>query len=371
MVSALNDSSYMMQALSLARKGHYSCRPNPRVGCVLVSNGGVVVGEGWHERAGLGHAEVNALQQAGDKAQAATAYVTLEPCCHHGRTPPCTEALVSAGIQRVVIAMQDPNPQVAGKGIQFLRAAGLDVVEGVLSAEAAALNQGFIKRMRTGRPFVRSKLAMSLDGRTAMSSGESQWITGDAARQDVQRLRAASDAIMTGIGTVLADDPSLNVRDDVLAKQIPNQPLRVIMDSSLRLPATAKMLNLPGDTLVIAAQDKLEKKDVLEKAGAKVLFYPNITAQVDLQQTLAYLATQEVNEVLLEAGPSLNGAMLQQGLIDELVIYLAPHLMGNGARGLFDLPGLELMQDRFKLQIKDIRAIGQDWRITAYPQYVE
>ncbi|NOX09541.1 MAG: bifunctional diaminohydroxyphosphoribosylaminopyrimidine deaminase/5-amino-6-(5-phosphoribosylamino)uracil reductase RibD [Gammaproteobacteria bacterium] len=358
----------MLRALQLARQGLYRCRPNPQVGCVLVKEGEIIA-EGWHQRAGEGHAEVNALQQAGVRARGATAYVTLEPCCHYGRTSPCSEALINAGVVRVVVAMQDPNPVVAGKGIQSLREAGIEVSDGLLQDEAEQLNEGFIKRMRTGRPFVRAKLAMSLDGRSAMASGESQWITGGAARQDVQRLRARSGAIVTGIGTVLADDPSLNVRADDLCEQIPNQPLRVVMDSNLRMPTTAKMLSLPGDTLVVSAVTDITRSTALQQAGAEIKDCASTQSHVDLESMLAYLSTLEVNEVLLEAGAILNGAMLQQGLVDELVIYMAPHIMGANARGLFLISGLDLMQDRIALDIKDIRAVGEDWRITVRPRF--
>lgn len=357
------NSQYMLRALQLARQGLYRCRPNPQVGCVLVKDG-EVIGEGWHQRAGEGHAEVHALQQAGVQARGATAYVTLEPCCHYGRTPPCSEALINADIARVVVAMQDPNPAVAGKGLQSLRDAGIEVRDGLLQDEAEQLNEGFIKRMRSGRPFVRAKLAMSLDGRSAMASGESKWITGSAARQDVQRLRARSGAIVTGIGTVLADDPSLNVRADDLSQQLPGQPLRVVMDSNLRMPVTAKMLTLPGDTLVVSAVTDSVRSEALQQAGAVVKCCASTQGHVDLASTLEHLATLGINEVLLEAGSVLNGAMLQQGLVDELVIYMAPHIMGANARGLFLMPGLELMQDRIALDIRDIRAVGDDWRIT-------
>ncbi len=355
----------MSRALELAARGLYTTDPNPRVGCVLVRDG-EVVGEGWHERAGEPHAEVHALRAAGERARGATAYVTLEPCSHHGRTPPCADALVQAGVARVVAAMTDPNPQVAGQGLARLEAAGIAVASGLLAGEAEALNPGFVMRMRAGRPYVRAKLAMSLDGRTAMASGESKWITGDAARFDVQRLRARSSAILTGLGTVLADDPSMNVRlgEDEYAGAL-RQPLRVVLDPRLSTPPTARMLTLPGRTLVVTACDEEEPREALQAAGADVLLLPAREDVIDLPELLRELAALEINEILLETGATLSGAMLEAGLIDELVVYLAPHLMGDGARGLFHLPGLERMEQRVALEICDIRAVGADWRVTA------
>lgn len=357
------DFEYMSRALQLAERGLYTTDPNPRVGCVLVKDG-AVVGEGWHVRAGEAHAEINALAQAGDRAHGATAYVTLEPCCHHGRTPPCSAALIEAGVTRVVAAMVDPNPQVAGQGLAQLRAAGIAVEHGVMAAQAEALNPGFVMRMRKGRPFVRAKLAMSLDGRTAMASGESKWITGAAARADVQRLRARSGAIITGIGTVLADDPSLTVRLDDAGAEPARQPLRVVLDPHLSLPPTARLLGLPGRTLVFTAVNDAAPRDQLVNAGAKVIRIAGHDEGLDLHAMLETLAGEQINEALLETGATLSGAMLRAGLIDELVIYMAPHLMGDGARGLFHLPGLSEMKDRVALEIADIRAVGKDWRIT-------
>ena len=358
-----DDTVYMARALRLAERGLLTTAPNPRVGCVLVREG-AVVGEGWHERAGGPHAEINALQQAGPQAAGATAYVTLEPCCHHGRTPPCTDALLAAGVVRVVAAMEDPNPQVAGMGLAALRHAGIDTAAGLLAAAAERLNAGFVMRMRQGRPWVRCKLAMSMDGRTAMASGESRWITGAAARSDVHQLRACSDAIMTGIGTVLADDPSLTVRLDEPGDGF-RQPLRVILDSCLRTPPDAKLLDLPGETLIVTGADDADNEARLTRSGIRVVTLPMQDGQLDLPAVLQYLGTLQVNEVHLEAGATLCGALLQAGLIDELVIYMAPHLMGDAARGLFTLPGLEQMAQRIKLSINDIRAVGDDWRITA------
>ena len=360
-MSSVIDREYMARALRLAARGLYTTDPNPRVGCVIVRDGSVV-GEGWHVRAGEGHAEANALAGAGEAARGATAYVTLEPCCHHGRTPPCTGALIDAGVARVVIGMQDPNPQVAGEGVRMLEDAGIAVTRDVLAAQAAAVNPGFVRRMQTGRPFVRSKLAMSLDGRTAMANGESRWITGAAARRDVQHWRARASAVLSGIDTVLADDPSLNVRlDDAEVLQ----PLRVILDSGLRLPPVAKLLGLPGDTLVLTGSTDAGRRAALADAGAEIVTLPLLDGRLDLQAVFRYLGEREMNEVHVEAGPTLNGGLLQAGLVDELVVYLAPHLMGDAARGLFSLPGLETMDQRIRLSISDIRAVGEDWRITA------
>jgi diaminohydroxyphosphoribosylaminopyrimidine deaminase / 5-amino-6-(5-phosphoribosylamino)uracil reductase len=366
------DHRHMARAIRLAHKGLYTAHPNPRVGCVLVRQG-QVVGEGYHRRAGEPHAERNALAQAGEQARGATAYVTLEPCCHHGRTPPCSDGLIEAGVERVVAAMPDPNPKVAGRGLAQLREAGIAVEEGVMRAQAEALNPGFIKRMRQGLPYVRCKLAMSLDGRTAMASGESQWITSAAAREDVQRLRARSAAIVTGFGTLQADDPSMNVRltADELgldADLHTPQPLRVVLDPQLKTPPHAKMLSLPGPVLIVCSDEVRLDAVPLESAGAQIVTRPADGDLLDLRQVMAYLASQEVNEVLLETGAVLAGAMMAEGLIDELVIYLAPHLMGSGARGLFNLPAIEMMSQRIPLKITDLRLVGEDIRITAVPR---
>jgi len=362
----------MARALTLAARGLYTTEPNPRVGCVLVRDG-QIVGEGWHRRAGEAHAERNALADAGHRSMNATAYVTLEPCCHFGKTPPCTDALLVSGVTRVVVATEDPNPLVAGRGLAFLRSRGIQVESGVLADQAKALNPGFFKRMTEGLPFVRCKLAASLDGRTAMASGESKWITSEAARRDVQILRARSSAVVTGIGTLLADDPSMNVR--LGANDWPGdwpgeplrQPLRVVVDSRLRTPVGAHMLSLPGPTLIACTDQDPANAACLESAGANVYVCPEGGGRVDLESLFRYLARQEINEVLVEAGPTLAGAALQAGLVDELVIYLAPHLMGDEARGLFRLPGLERMLDRIPITFEDVRAVGPDIRITARP----
>ncbi len=358
--TATRDAQFMARALQLARRGLFTTDPNPRVGCVIVKDG-LVVGTGWHERAGEPHAEIHALKTAGERARGATAYVTLEPCCHQGRTPPCTRALIEAGVARVVAAMADPNPQVAGKGMEALRQARIDVETGLMQTQAEALNPGFISRMRRGRPYVLAKLAVSLDGRTALAQGESRWITGTAARADVQALRARSSAIVTGIGSVLADDPSLNVREFDIGRQ----PLRVVVDSTLRMPATAKMLNLPGSTLVVTARQHAEAADRLLAAGAEVLYLPAVDGRVDLPGLMGHLAAREVNELMVEAGARLCGALLAAGLIDEIVIYYAPHILGSTAHGMFTIPGLDNMQQRHALKIQDVRAMGDDWRVTA------
>lgn len=357
-----DDYRHMARALALAQHGLYSTDPNPRVGCVLVRDGHIV-GEGWHERAGEAHAEIKALKAAGAQAQGATVYVTLEPCCHHGRTPPCTDALLNAGITRLVAAMADPNPQVAGRGLAQLRAAGVGVDCGLLEAEARALNPGFIQRMTQGRPFVRIKLAMSLDGRTALASGESRWLTGEAARRDVQRLRARSSAILTGIGTVLADDPQMNVR---LAEAL-RQPLRVILDTELRTPPMAKILQPPDSALIFTAVSDAVAQAPLRAAGAEIVVIPRRDWELNLRRVMAELARRECNEVHVECGSTLAGALLQAGLMDELVIYMAPLLLGDRARGLFQLPEWVRMSDRIELEMMEMRAVGRDWRVTLKP----
>lgn len=355
------DAEYMARALQLARRGLFTTQPNPRVGCVVVKDDRVV-GEGWHERAGEAHAEVHALRAAGEAARGATAYVSLEPCCHHGRTPPCTDALIQAGVQRVVAAMQDPNPTVAGQGVRRLREAGVEVEVGLLADAAAKLNPGFIARMQRARPLVRAKLAASLDGRTAMADGESKWITGEAARADVQRWRARSGAMLTGSGTVRFDDPALTVRGLAVVRQ----PLRVVVESRRQpMPAAARLLREAGETLVATADMDAARAHALRAAGAEVLVLAGEAGRVDLDALLRELAGRGVNEVMVEAGPRLNGALLAQGLVDEILIYLAPHLMGDAARGLFHLPGLQRLAERIELEIVDVRAIGRDWRVQA------
>lgn len=364
-----DDFHYMAEAVRLAARGLFTADPNPRVGCVLV-NKNEIVGQGWHEHAGEAHAEIMALlaakSEAGDAAKGATAYVSLEPCCHHGKTPPCSEALIKAGVARVVVAMEDPNPQVSGNGVSQLREAGIDVDVGVMTAQAEALNPGFIQRMRHGRPFVRCKMAMSLDGRTAMASGESKWITSESARLDVHKLRARSSAIVTGIGTVLADDPSMNAR---LENEEILQPARVVLDSQLRMPVDARMLSLPGRTIVCttaeAVQKNEEKIEKLKAAGAELVQLHKENDKISLPALLMFLNAENFNEVLLETGATLSGAFMQAGLIDELIIYMAPMIMGDAARSLFSLSGISKMSDAYDLVINDVTAVGKDWRITA------
>lgn len=356
---------WMTQALRLARLGLYTTDPNPRVGCVIVDTEGVVVGQGWHQRAGGPHAEVHALAEAGSKARGATAYVSLEPCCHHGKTPPCSLALIDAGIAKVVVAMLDPNPLVAGQGVEQLRQAGISVDVGVLEAPARALNAGFIRRMTTARPWVRLKIAMSLDGRTATAAGQSQWITGNAARADVHRLRARSSAILTGIGTVLSDNPSLTAR---LTSDVPVlQPLRVILDRQLRIPLDAKVLTGPGRAVVYTAVADPEPQQRIKRPNVDVVTVAEGTdpavPSLDLAAILTHLARHyAVNEVLVEAGATLNGSFVKAHLVDELWCYIAPSLMGSTARGAFALP-LSDMSQILPLTPVDIRHLGADLRL--------
>jgi len=368
-----DDVEYMAEALHLAEKGLYTTHPNPRVGCVIVKDG-KVVGRGFHRRAGEAHAEPMALAEAGEAARGATVYVTLEPCCHEGRTPPCTDGLIEAGVARVVAAMQDPNPLVGGKGAERLREAGIDVELGLLEQQAVALNPGYVRRISGGLPYVRCKLAMSLDGRAAMRDGTSKWITSEQARHDAQFLRARSDAILTGSGTVRFDNPMLNVRlkpEDfpcvVKPEEVP-QPLRVVLDSNLRMTTDARMLKLPGKTLVLCARFDPNRAGKLERAGAQVIQIQDHEGRIYLRDALAYLGDRGVNEVLIEAGPTVAGQALREGTIDEVVIYVAPHLMGDDARGLFHLPWIKKMEDRIALEIRDVRQIGNDFRLIAIPK---
>ncbi|SFO63354.1 diaminohydroxyphosphoribosylaminopyrimidine deaminase [Pseudomonas sp. NFACC24-1] len=364
---AVLDAHYMARALELARRGHYTTHPNPRVGCVIVRDG-QIVGEGWHIRAGEPHAEVHALRAAGDNARGATAYVTLEPCSHHGRTPPCADALVNAGVARVVAAMQDPNPAVAGRGLQRLAQAGIATESGVLEGEARKLNEGFLKRMEQGLPFVRVKLAMSLDGRTAMESGESQWITGPAARSAVQRLRAQASVVLTGADTVLADNARLTVRADELgldaeqtALVMSRPPLRVLVDGRLRVPLDAPFFKA-GPALVATCMAVEEQY----ANGPECMIVAGDDGQVDLRRLLVALAARDVNEVLVEAGPRLAGAFARLGLVDEFQIFIAGKFLGSSARPLLDWP-LAQMKDAPQLKITEIRAVGDDWRVIAVP----
>ncbi|MDJ0813904.1 MAG: bifunctional diaminohydroxyphosphoribosylaminopyrimidine deaminase/5-amino-6-(5-phosphoribosylamino)uracil reductase RibD [Woeseiaceae bacterium] len=360
-MTASSDSAYMAQALRLAENGLYTAMPNPIVGCVIVKDG-KVVGEGWHRVAGEAHAEINALEAAGEDARGATAYVTLEPCAHHGKTPPCAEALVAAGVVDVVIGVRDPHPAVDGRGIRILEEAGINVRSGILADDTERQLEGFLSRVTRSRPFVRLKMACSLDGCIAMSSGESQWITGPEARSDVQRLRARSGAVLTGIGTVLADDPSLTVRDPAIDSG-GRQPLRVVLDDNLRMPLAAEMLALPGETLVYCTSDA--NREALVEAGAEVVKVGAREGRVDAAAVLSDLAVREINDVLVEAGPVLAGGLVSEDLVDELVIYQAPHIMGSETRGMFRTPTWTALSDRRRLDIIDSCQVGPDTRITA------
>ncbi|MGB5207962.1 MAG: bifunctional diaminohydroxyphosphoribosylaminopyrimidine deaminase/5-amino-6-(5-phosphoribosylamino)uracil reductase RibD [Azonexus sp.] len=353
------DHGMMARALQLAERGMWTTTPNPRVGCVLTRDG-EVIGEGWHEKAGEPHAEVNALRAAGERARGATAYVTLEPCSHHGRTPPCAEALVAVGVSRVVAAMSDPNPLVAGTGLAMLRAAGIEATSGLLENEARELNIGFVSRMTRGRPWLRLKAAASLDGKTALNNGVSQWITGPDARRDGHRWRARACAVLTGIGTVRDDDPQLLVRD----VETTRQPLRVVVDSRLETPLSARILQ-GGPVLVAVAVDDEKRANLLRAAGAEVLLLPNAAGKVELKDLLEELGRRGINEVHAEAGFKLNGSLLREGLVDELLLYLAPCLIGHDASGLFNLPELTSLDGKRLLQIRDLRQIGEDIRLIA------
>ena len=370
----LEDEHWMSRAIELAQGGLYTTHPNPRVGCVIVKDD-EVVGEGFHFRAGEPHAEVHALKNAGDKAQGATAYVTLEPCSHHGRTPPCCDALIAAGVARVVAAMQDPNPEVAGRGLVRIEDAGISVASGVLEDEARLLNPGFLKRMETGLPYVRVKQAMSLDGRTAMASGESKWITGSEARSDVQRLRAMSDAIITGVDSIIHDDSSLTLRKDELGlaselanEAIKHQPLRVVLDSQLRIPEASKILALEGETVVICLNSSdEEKRQRLEAKGVTV--WTQAVASVgesnklDLNQVLNDLVEQRsINEVLVEAGAGLSASFINEKLVDECWTYIAPKLMGSSARPLLNL-SFDAMAEAIPMSFDDVSVVGDDIRV--------
>jgi diaminohydroxyphosphoribosylaminopyrimidine deaminase / 5-amino-6-(5-phosphoribosylamino)uracil reductase len=381
------DHECMARALELARRALYTTDPNPRVGCVLAHDG-LIIAEGFHARAGDPHAERNALATAGEHARGATAYVTLEPCSHTGRTGPCADALIEAGVARVVAAMEDPNPQVAGTGLQRLRDAGIQVDAGLQEVDARALNPGFVLRMSQGRPLIRIKAAASLDGRTAMASGESQWITGPEAREDVQRLRARSSAIVTGIGTVLADRPSYTVRPEQwrhgeYADGPVRAPLRVILDPALRTPVDSPVVTADGPCLIAHADDPDaapdDRRRALEHAGAELLALPRARAAsdpaepgaaaraerrgLDLHALIAELTRRECNEVLVECGATLAGAFVREALFDELIVYLAPTLLGADARGLLDLP-FDRMDQQIRLQWSDLRRVGDDLRLT-------
>ncbi|MBY0268903.1 MAG: bifunctional diaminohydroxyphosphoribosylaminopyrimidine deaminase/5-amino-6-(5-phosphoribosylamino)uracil reductase RibD [Burkholderiales bacterium] len=353
-----DDYRHMAYALELAARGLYTTTPNPRVGCVIVKNN-KVVGEGWHEKAGAAHAEPIALELARKKAAGATVYVTLEPCAHHGRTPPCVDALIKANPARVVAAMQDPNPKTAGRGFDQLRAAGIQVDVGLMETEARELNIGFIARMTRGTPWVRMKIAASLDGRTALANGQSQWITGAEARRDGHAWRARACAVLTGVGTVKDDNPLLTVRDVGTTRQ----PVRVVVDSRMQTPLTARVLG-PG-TLIAAAGADVPRSVALRARGAEVVVLPNHDGKVQLPALLQELARRGCNEIHVEAGYKLNGSLLAEGLVDELLIYMAPCILGDTAKGMFHLPPLENLAGRHHLKITDIRQLGDDVRVRA------
>lgn len=369
-----HDEQFMARALELARRGRFTTAPNPNVGCVIVRDDRIV-GEGYHQRAGEPHAEVHALRMAGEAARGATAYVTLEPCSHYGRTPPCANALMAAGVKRVVVAMQDPNPQVAGRGMYLLKDAGVEVEHGLMMHEAEALNPGFLKRMRTGFPYVQLKLAASLDGRTAMASGESQWITSAPARQDVQVFRAQAGAILSTAATVLADDPALTVRWPSLPENVRahypqerlRQPVRVIIDSHNRVTPDRRVAAQDGQTWLA----RLQPDEGVWPAGVEQLALPPApgeNAGVDLVALMMTLARRQINSVWVEAGASLAGALLNAGVVDELILYLAPKLLGADARGLCYLPGLSLLAQAPLFDFADVRQVGPDLRLRLTPR---
>lgn len=369
-VATVADRQWMAAALKLAAQGMYSTSPNPRVGCILVKDG-EAIGEGWHQKAGEPHAEVLALRAAGDNARGATAYVTLEPCSHYGRTPPCAKGLIKAGVSRVVAAVCDPNPDVAGRGFQMLREAGIEVVESCLEDQATAINEGFMKRMRTGLPLVRMKLAMSLDGRTAMASGQSQWITGPEARRDVQRLRAQSCAVITGADSVLIDNPSMTVRAEEAGLTIPvdlqRQPLRVIVDGEHRVNASANIFAQAGDILIASRTAPTKPVERDANSGKLTYWAGEKSDRTDLSGLLRHLAEQGHNEILVESGAQLAGAFVRAGLVDELIVYCAPTILGSDARPLLSLPiGDMAAQIRWRWQ--DVRMVGNDLRLTMRPE---
>jgi diaminohydroxyphosphoribosylaminopyrimidine deaminase/5-amino-6-(5-phosphoribosylamino)uracil reductase len=353
------DGEFMRQALALAERGLYTTTPNPRVGCLVVKDG-AVVGAGWHEKAGLPHAEVLALKQAGERARGATLYVNLEPCSHHGRTPPCVDAVTAAGVKRVVAAMQDPNLKVAGSGFAKLRAAGVEVESGLMEDEARELNIGFVARMTRGRPWVRVKIAASLDGRTALANGKSQWITGEAARADGHRWRARACAILTGHGTVRDDDPQLNVR----GVDTPRQPLKIVVDSRFETPLSARLLK-DGKTIIAGAVKETDRIAALEKAGADTVVIPNDRGKVELFKLMEELARRELNEIHVEGGTKLNGSLLQAGVVDELLVYLAPNVIGDSGRGMFELPEVTELSQAKAVEICEVERVGEDLRILA------
>ncbi len=356
-----NDEVFLRRAVKIAENGLFSARPNPRVGCVIVKNGRVI-GEGWHVRAGEAHAEINALASASDSTAGADVYVSLEPCSHTGRTPPCVDALIDAGVARVITATTDPNPKVYGEGVNRLRASGIEVVVAESDFGAAELNNGFFKRMLTGRPQIRLKIAATLDGRTAAHDGSSRWITGAEARADVHRLRARSCAVVTGIGTVLADDPRLTARvDGVLA-----QPIRVIVQGRRRIPMDARLFNEPGRIVLVQPESDCGNEALTDDVGVAVL--PGESGSVDLKALTRFLSEQECNEVLIESGPKLSGAFLAQGLVDEIWVYQSAGLLGDRGRAMFELDGVNTIADQMALHLKEVTHMGEDLRLIYTPR---
>ena len=355
------DYAFMARALGLCRHGRYTATPNPNVGCVVVK-GGRIIGEGWHEMAGRPHAEINALNACNEDARDATVYVTLEPCAHHGRTPPCTQALIAAGISRLVAAIEDPNPKVAGTGFAALREAGIQIDTGLMAEEARKVHRGFLSRMSRGRPWVRLKLGISMDGRTGLANGASRWITSPEARRDVHDLRALSCAVLTGIGTVLADDPELTVRDMPCVRQ----PLRVLRDSRLEVADSARIMQ--GDkVLIVTATGSESRARALREKGHAVLRIPTekVKGKVDLRLMMEALGQHDLNDILIETGPRLNGSLLLSGVVDEIIIYIAPSVLGDLAHGMFSIGELTALDQRKSLEFVDVRQIGRDLRVTA------
>ncbi len=367
----VNDHAYMAQALRLAEKGLYTTRTNPRVGCVIVKHA-EVIGEGFHVSPGEPHAEVNAIQSCSKETEGATVYVTLEPCSHHGKTPPCIESLIAAKVRRVVAAMQDPNPQVDGKGLEYLREHNIETTCDILKNESAELNKGFVQRMTKARPYVTVKSAMSIDGRTALQSGESKWISSEQSREDVQKLRARSCVIMTGIDTVIQDDPRLNVRlkkEELDSHNNIEQPIRVVLDTKLRISPKAKILNIPGQTIIYTCcKDNKKYQDLISK-NVEVVIVSAKKGRVDFIDVMSHLSERGVNEVLVEAGPTLIGGLMEDELVDEMIIYMAPHIMGDSSRGLVKLESIVNMQERINLQIVQTRKIGNDIKLQLKVQY--
>jgi diaminohydroxyphosphoribosylaminopyrimidine deaminase/5-amino-6-(5-phosphoribosylamino)uracil reductase len=370
-----NDHAYMAEALRLAEQGLYTTRSNPRVGCVIVKHS-QIIGRGFHVSPGNPHAEVMALNSVSETAEKSTVYVSLEPCAHHGNTPPCAEALVNAKVSRVVSAIADPNPLVNSKGLEHLQNNGIETTIDILAAEAEELNKGFFKRMTSGRPYITVKSAISLDGKTALASGESKWISSDESRIDVQKQRARSCAIMTGIDTVIADNPSLTVRLDKDQLGMTNsdeheitQPKRVILDTQLRIAANAKILQQPEEVIIYTCADKNEKYKQLESNQIEIVKTKPSNNNIDLQNVVEDLATRGINEVLVEAGPTLVGGLLESALVDEMIVYIAPHIMGHSSNGLAKLDFIQTMQDRIELEICQIRKVGSDLKLQLKPKY--